>query len=87
MGKMNDYSLLKAEIKMEVEIENLEKLIEAKEETKALAQKMQEVLNEIQMGVSQIEHGISTRTDSNAELLTMLKDLNSWIEEGLGAVK
>jgi hypothetical protein len=84
MGKMNEYSLLKAEIKAEVEIEYLEKLIEAKEETRNLSQKMQEVLNEIQMGVSQIE-AVSCNTVEERTL--MFKDLNDWIEEGFKGCK
>ena len=90
MSKMSDYILLKEEAKAEVEIEYLEKIIAKNEKIRSMSQDMQEVLNEIQMGVSQIENLFAPITDTlenKRTLSAMFKDLNDWIEKGLKDTK
>jgi len=91
MGKMNEYSQRENEIRTEVafelgekhrdsEIALHEKITELLTENSTLKTRLNEVLKEIQMGVSQVENDVNLGFSPQTE---MFKDVNEWIEAGL----
>jgi len=84
MGKVKEMYEHDKEVRLNAQVEMMEKLIDDKQEQIAMIQKLEECLNEIRMGVSQIER--VTASDAS-ERDMQFRDLNDWIDEAEKALK